>query len=51
VTYIGFVHISPLLHQQLHHFDAKTASGLEERGLAITLQVHETGKHRNTKGK
>ena len=37
MTYIGSVHICPLLQQQLHHIGMTTLSSPVERGLAFTL--------------
>ena len=38
MTYIGLVHICPLLQQHLHHFGMTIVSSHVERGLAIILK-------------
>ncbi len=38
LTYIGIVHISPLVYQQLRHFSVTVENGVVERGTATVLK-------------
>ena len=41
MTYIGFVHVCPLLQQRIHHFNTTPGNSNVERGVAIILKKHD----------